>query len=250
MRLNKMYLDGALKTLSERREQNKRLENTRRSEILKKIPEYEKLEAELALTMNEVISLALDKSALTEEKVNAAFEKNQAIRQKMNDLFEKNGYPADYLEPIFTCPKCRDKGNTGSEWCECLCRLTNEMAAAELNQNAPLAKSRFDNFDLNRYPDETPKKESVSPREIMRDNFEYCKKFSEDFRGEGSGVLMMGSTGLGKTHLSLGIANVLIKKGFCVVYGSVPELIRKIQDQQFGRADGDILSLATSCDTR
>ncbi len=250
MRLNKIYLDGALRTLSERRKKNRQLEDARRSEVLEKLPEYGELEAELALTMTDVISSVLDKSG--ENDSDFALEKNRAIKKQMDELLEKNGYPADYLEPVYTCPKCKDTGNTCNEWCECLCRLTNEMAAAELNANAPLAKSRFDNFSLKCYSDKTTENSAASPLEIMKNNFEYCKRFTEEFDGKGSGILMIGGTGLGKTHLSLAIANVLIEKGFCVVYASVPELIRRIKSQ-FGKDNNDgeddsTVSLATSCD--
>lgn len=246
MRINKIYLDDALKELSDRRSRNKQLEEHRHSEVLKKLPEYEQLERTLALNMSNAISSMLDKGS-ENAGVGIALKQNQTIQQQMTELLEKNGYPADYLDPIYTCRKCKDTGNTGYEWCECLCRLTNEMAAAELNENAPLARSSFDNFDLGRYPD-TADENDASPRVIMQRNLEYCEKFADDFNGKGKGILMIGNTGLGKTHLSLAIANKVIEKGFCVVYGSVPELIRKIQNEQFNKAEGDTLSLATSGD--
>lgn len=245
MKINKLFLGDALKELSKKKNHNKQLEERRRSEVLGKIPEYEQLESSLAATVTDTISSLLDKSGVLD--IGAAFEKNHAIQQQMRELLEKNGFPADYLNPIYTCSKCKDTGNTGYEWCECLCRITNEMASAELNENAPLKRSTFEKFSLDRYSDIADEKDT-SPKRIMERNLEYCKKFAEDFNGKGNGVFMMGGTGLGKTHLSLGIANKVIEKGFCVVYGSVPELIRKIQNEQFNGADGDTLSLAVSSD--
>lgn len=245
MRINRIYLDKALEELSERRRHNERLSERRHSEIAEKLPEYVKLEDELAHTMTDAIMSVIDENA----KISAeeALNRNVSIRRQMRELLEKNGYPADYLDPVYDCRKCKDTGNVDNEWCECLCRKTNEMAAAELNENAPLDKCRFDNFSLGFYPD-TDDENSVSPQMLMRDNLDYCKKFAESFNGKGKGILITGETGLGKTHLSLAVANALIEKGFCVVYGSVPSLIRKIQDEQFGRAEGDTLSLASGCD--
>lgn len=246
MKININYLDAALKKLSDIQKQNKQLEEQRHKEIIDKLPEYENLEKSLAQTMTDVIKFVLDKSA--GDKINVAMEKNQEIQEQMRKLLENNGYPADYLDPIYTCKKCKDKGNTGNEWCDCLCKITNEMAAMDLNKSAPLMNSTFENFNLNFYSDEVSDDYSVSPKSIMQENYEYCKKYADEFTGKGKGILMVGNTGLGKTHLSLSIANVLIKKGFCVVYGSVPELIRKIQYEQFNKKEDGTITLVTSSD--
>lgn len=248
MRINKIYLEAALNELAERHINNKQLEKSRRNEILEKLPEYQDLENQLMQTVTDMISAVMDKSLPANEVSANALNKNKEIQRQMDELLERNGYPADYLDPIYTCPICKDKGNTGSDWCECLYSLTNKMAAEELNENAPLDKSRFNNFDIERYSNKTDKDNTVSSRNIMQKNFEYCELFAEQFNGKGSGILMVGNTGLGKTHLSLAIANKLIENGFCVVYGSVTELIRKINSEQFDNVEGDTMSLVKSCD--
>lgn len=245
MRVNKLFLEAAQSELAGRRKNNLELEKRRRDEILKKLPEYENLEKSLAATMRDAVNTIIINSS--GDKIEGFFKNNHVIRKQMDELLENHGYPADYLDSVYTCKLCKDTGNTGNEWCECLCRITNEMAAAELNASVPLDKCGFNNFDLNRYPEE-PVGDVDNPREMMRGNFEYCKKFAEDFTDRGSGILMIGETGLGKTHLSLSIASALIEKGFCVAYGSVPELMRRIQNEQFGRAEGDTLSLVTDSD--
>ena len=244
MRLNKLYLDKALNELSAKRERNIALEEKRRSEVYEKIPEYKKLEAALAATMTDTLSVLFNSS--TDSDIEVIFKENRDIQERMKALLENNGFPADYLDPIYSCAKCKDKGNTGYEWCECLCRLTNDLAAAELNKNAPLSRSRFDNFDVGHYPERDETK-NASPREIMQKNLEACEQFAEDFNGSGTGIFMIGATGLGKTHLSLGIANAVIEKGFCVVYISVPELIRKLLDE-INKKEDTTMSLILSCD--
>lgn len=47
----------------------------------------------------------------------------------------------------------------------------------------------------------------------------------------------MAGTGLGKTHLSLAIAGGVIKKGYGVVYGSVNNIINRLEQEHFGRSD-------------
>ena len=244
MKINKQYIDDAFNELSARKHRNKQIEDNRRSEVYKKIPEYNKLEVSLAATMSDAVSSLFGSP---DADIEAVFVKNRDIQTRMKELLESNGFPADYLDPIYTCPKCKDTGNTGNEWCECICRISNEFAAAELNRNAPLSRSRFDNFSLEHYP-EKDDANNTSPREIMKQNLEACKQFARDFNGNGNGLCMIGATGLGKTHLSLSIANAVIENGFCVVYVSVPELIRKIQDEQINKKTDTTMSLVLSSD--
>ncbi|MFR1474871.1 MAG: ATP-binding protein [Hydrogeniiclostridium mannosilyticum] len=59
----------------------------------------------------------------------------------------------------------------------------------------------------------------------------------------------MGGTGLGKTHLSLAIAGGVIKKGYGVVYGSVNNIINRLEQEHFGRSDdADTRQSLIECD--
>ena len=62
-----------------------------------------------------------------------------------------------------------------------------------------------------------------------------CMDYAKNFSFSSPNIIMMGSTGLGKTHLSLAIARAVIDKGFGVVYGSVNNLIDKLEREHFGR---------------
>ena len=64
-----------------------------------------------------------------------------------------------------------------------------------------------------------------------------CMDYAKHFSASSPNLIMMGSTGLGKTHLSLAIARVVIEKGFGVVYGSVNNLIDKLEREHFGREE-------------
>ena len=68
MRINKLYLEAALKKLSDIRYRNKQLEEQRHSEIINKIPEYEILEKTLAQTMTDIVNSMLDKTPTTNPK--------------------------------------------------------------------------------------------------------------------------------------------------------------------------------------
>lgn len=248
MALNKKYFEIAQERLSRRRMENKQLEDRRRIEIHGKIPKYCELECRLADTMTKIVSVIASKAPDAEERVRDAIKDNLAVQREMDALLTENGYPSDYLNPIFTCQRCKDTGSADGEWCGCFTKILNSAAAEDFNAHSPLRLSSFDSFRADYYPDRIDPALGKSQFEIMRDNFKDCVDFADNFNGNGYGIFMIGNTGLGKTHLSLAIADRLIKRGFCVIYGSVPELLRKLDKEQFGKSEGDTMGLATDCD--
>ncbi len=250
MPFDKRIFEAAQERLAKRRSENKRVEDLRRIEIHGKIPEYGELERRLADTMSEIFSAIANKKANSEEIVSKAMSDNMEIQKKMGDLLEQNGYPRDYPDPVYTCQKCRDKGTADGKWCECFNRLLNTVAAEELNARSPLRLSTFESFNINHYSDKekASKASPMTQREAMYNNYRECVNFAENFNGKGMGLLMIGDTGLGKTHLSLAAANRIIERGFCVIYDSAPEILRRIDKEQFGRADGDTMQLILDCD--
>lgn len=243
--MNKEYLIKAQDMLELERVKNKRIESQRRSEVLSRIPEYGRLSAELARTAGEVIEVAMMGGENRAERLNDIKKRNLEIQSQMAELLQKNGYSADYLKPIYSCTLCNDKGAVEGRWCECVKRIVVKLAADELN-NGRLCS--FEEFDLSLYSDEVVSQYGRSVREIMRDNLNDCKKYVESFSGKDSGIFMMGNTGLGKTHLSLAIAKELIKKGFSVIYNSVPEILRTLSAEQFSKNDGDSMPVVEDCD--
>lgn len=250
MPFNKAYYETARERIDYRRVINKQQEDIRRMEIHTKIPRYNELECQLADTMTKIVGALAERSENSEELVQQAIRNNSQIQKEMTQLLVANGYPANYLDPIYTCPKCKDTGIDGTQWCDCFKKILHKIAAEHLNADSPLRLSEFSTFRLDYYSDEkySNSKINKSERRIMQDNLNECISYAENFDGKGKGLLMMGATGLGKTHLSLAIANRLIERGFCVAYGSVPEIIRRLDREQFGKAEGDTMSLALECD--
>ena len=71
----------------------------------------------------------------------------------------------------------------------------------------------------------------------MKSVYESCRSYADNFGTDSNNLYFYGRTGLGKTHLSLAIANEVIKKGYNVVYGSVINFLNKLEREKFGRAD-------------
>lgn len=245
--MNDQFFSEAMDKLSERRAENQRLHEQRREEIYSRLPEYRELSLRLADTGRKLISIVMQ-GGDTSAAVAELEKENLATSGAMKHILTEAGYPEDYLQPIYTCPKCKDKGTIDGRWCGCFRRLMLEAAARELNQNSPLELSSFDTFRLEFYPEQIDPNIHVSQRRVMQHNLEYCRQYADQFTTRSENILMYGAPGLGKTHLSLAIASVVLERGYSVIYASLPQLLRIIEAETFGRSDKDSLSSVCECD--
>ncbi len=229
---NQIYIKAA-QTLEKRRKKAERIQLARKLEISEKIPEITKYEAELAQTGLAVIKgIGMGENA--EEYINQLSKINLAIQDNIKKLLSANGYSEDYLETPYTCKKCNDTGFSGGYVCECRKALLKETAKQELAAVSASAKCTFDNFDINYYPLPVDQNLGISPQSRMKSVAEYCKCYAEDFDSESESLYMHGATGLGKTHLSLAIANVVTEKGYNVIYDSAQNIFSSLEREKFG----------------
>ena len=94
----------------------------------------------------------------------------------------------------------------------------------------------FDNFILDYYS-EQPMENAIVPRQRAEKIFDTCRKYAQNFSLSSKNLIFFGGAGLGKTHLSLAIANVVINKGYNVCYGTSQNICDDLQSEQFGRTD-------------
>lgn len=164
------------------------------------------------------------------KKLNELKSANQALQAEQKELLKAAGLPENYLDVWYSCPKCLDSGYVDGVQCSCMKQLLRETAYAQLNAETPLSLSSFDTFSVEYYPEEL--------RQSMERIFLNCRTYAERFSLQSPNLIMMGNTGLGKTHLSLAIAAEVIQRGFGVVYGSVNNLMARLEKEHFGR-DGE-----------
>lgn len=248
MALKEKYYEAAHAALEARRTSNRAEERFRHMNVAKKIPEYTQLEAKLAKNSAQLVPIILAKADDTHERLEQLKNENLMIQHSMKSLLKAAGFADDYLDPVYTCKECRDEGCSNGKWCGCFMKLVYAAASRELNDQSPMKLKHFEDFDLTLYPDALDEILQCNIRTTMKQNFEECVEYAEKFNGKGRGLLMTGATGLGKTHLSLAIANRVIDRGYSVIYGSAPELLRMLDNEQFGRSNGDTMSLLTGCD--
>ncbi len=157
-------------------------------------------------------------------------EESKALRARRAELLTAYGYSPDYDEPAFECKLCNDGGYVGLKLCSCVRALVSESKYSESRLAGGLLDKNFQNFSLSYYEGEDRKK--------MESILNGCIKYSESFPKDSSaGLLFLGGTGLGKTHLSAAIANVIAGKGMSVVYESAQQIFDTCDAVRFNRMD-------------
>lgn len=206
-------------------------ENERRiREINDKIPQIREINTQIYNTGKELISLISSSRSNSDDiakKIEQLKQFNLGAQAISHQILTQNGYPADYLDMHYTCPKCHDTGYCSGKFCDCFKKLCGSLSASKLNQNAQLNLSSFDTFNLSYY-----KGDDYFTMELI---FNYAKNYAETFSDSSESILMFGRTGLGKTHLSLAIANKVLERGYSVIYDSIINILRSIEREHFSR---------------
>ena len=215
------------------RSDNKAEADRRRAEIYEKIPAAAEIDRDLRLIMAELVGTQLGRPGRTPEELAKASLDLQARRK---ELLLRSGYPEDYLEPIYSCRRCRDTGWAEDRICECLTRLYKQEQTQELAPLLRLGAESFDAFRLDWYSDETEGRRA--PREQMRRVLAVCRNWAASFGEDSPNLLFTGAPGLGKTFLSAAIAREVADRGFGVAYDTVTGLLSSFEREKFS-ADGE-----------
>ncbi|MBR0112950.1 MAG: ATP-binding protein [Clostridia bacterium] len=232
---------------AKRRADAEQIQRIRHTEITAKVPDVAKYEAELAKTGLEVVR-ALTMGEDAEKYIKGLAKQNLHIQELIGNELEKAGYPRDYLKTPYTCSVCSDTGFVEGVACECRKAMLRELNVARLEKVSPARYCRFDNFDVSLYDSTVDPRYGFSPRERMGDLFEYCRCYADDFDESSCSLYMHGATGLGKTHLSLAIANVACAKGFNVLYYPAHNLLSLLEKEKFSGNSGETEQEVLDCD--
>lgn len=235
MSYSKEVVKVAREKLYDRRMNAIRYADLRREQIYKKCPRIEEIERELS-EIGAKVSMCILKGERGSEEVEALSERSLALQEEERNLLEQNGSSSESLLPQYSCDKCSDTGYIELDGktilCDCYKKLLTDTACEQLSAVSPLKLSTFESFKLDCYSDRPDAQGRVS-RDRMSKIFNYCRNYADTFSTNSRSILMRGSTGLGKTHLSLAIANEVLQKGFSVVYVSAPDIIHKLEREHF-----------------
>lgn len=224
----------AKEIMNARRLEAERLQEMRHSQVILSCPEILKIEREIASYGAEVIK-AIGLGADAEKFVKELSVRSLEAQSKKAELLKKAGFSENYLDTPYSCPVCKDTGSHDGRYCPCYIELIQKTAREELEEKAKLSGYTFTGFDVKNYPDVEDKALGVNQRSHMTRVLSFCKSYAADFSLKSPSIIMLGSTGLGKTHLSLAIAGDVLDKGYSVFYDSAHNIMNKLENEHFGR---------------
>lgn len=217
-----MKLNEALQQKNQKRTEAMEAADLRRAELHARLPRVRQIDLMLQdIPMRTLVGESV-------EELRAESERLSAERAR---ILAAAGYDPDHDTPEFGCRDCNDGGYIGLKLCHCVKELmAQENYRASVLAGGLSAKS-FDNFSLSYYAE-------GEEREKMQKLLDACVKYTEKFPANGkSGLLFIGGTGLGKTHLSAAVANLVAQKGYSVVYESAQQIFDTIDAVRFNRLE-------------
>ncbi len=234
MAFDRLTYEKAENEIKQRRFNAENLLNSRTEEINSKIPEIAEIINTISQTSIELSKLIIRKEGNFSESFNKIKNQNLQGQAMIKQLLVHNGYPENYLEPVYICPRCKDKGYVDGDRCSCFNKLLTYFAVEKLNSEANMPECDFEHFSLNYYKGITTQN-CPDCYKKMSDNLNFCKKYADNFSLKSDSLFILGQTGVGKTHISLSIAKEVSSKGYTVAYGSLLNYLRIIEKEHFGR---------------
>lgn len=215
---------------------------TRKNQLYREIPGLAAMDREIASVGTRVMQAAISGQDV-EKAIAVMRQDHDALRLRRRKLLESFGYPGDYTDIRYRCEKCLDTGFIGTRMCSCM-REELVLLGYERSGIGHLMQTQsFATFNLAYYTGEA--------RQSMEANVRALRTFSQDFSAHrGDNWLLIGATGLGKTHLSTSVARTVIEQGWDVVYDTAQNMFSAYETERFGRngAEGIDTEKYLSCD--
>lgn len=209
-----------------------REDRRRHEEAYAKIPELRRLDGQIAALTAQAAAAAVGGAGRPLEELRRESLDLQARRA---ELLADHGWPIDWLDGAWDCPKCRDTGYVQGHVCTCLEKLYEKARVQDLSALLRLGNESFSTFDLTLYDDRPDPATGVTPRQHMENVLGVCHDYALNFRQVRSDLLFRGATGLGKTFLSACIAREVSRQGFSVVYETAGAAMTACERQRFSR---------------
>ena len=157
-----------------------------------------------------------------------------ALKEKKQELLSSYHIPADYDQPVYTCPYCEDLGTVNGEACRCYKQLKADLLFSQSPIRRQMEKENFSTFQLSLFSDTIPEGYSCSPKENMMKIRQSLEDFIRHFPS-GANLLFYGSTGVGKTFLTNCIAAELLHAQHTVAYLTATQFFELLADHEFHR---------------
>lgn len=236
----------AREILEQQRIKNEQELEKRRNILYMRSPRAKQLEQNIARTSISVAKVIF-KGGNVKEEMEKLKESNLQCQKELESIIMRCGFPKNYLDMQYKCPKCKDTGYENDRMCECMIKLCRDIEYQKLNEISPLELSSFDTFVFEYYSKEGGESsENIRMQKVLK----RCRRYAEEFSLKSASMLFQGGPGLGKTHLSLAIAKEVMNNGYGVIYISAPIIFDKIENEhfKFENSEYDMINNLTECD--
>ena len=157
-------------------------------------PEAVEIDQALGRTSMRLFAIACQPNGEDKDKQLAALRaENLSLQEARAALLQHLGLPKNYTEPQYVCHLCGDTGYTEQGMCACMKQALTYEGFRSSGIGYLIESQSFDNFSLGYYQGEDQDK--------MRQNLAIAKNYAQTFTLASGNLLLMGNTGLGKTHL-------------------------------------------------
>ena len=140
-------------------------------------------------------------------------------------LLEDYGLPADYLNPVYVCPDCRDTGYIDGRKCHCFRQAMISLLYEQSNIQEMLRTENFDALSYEYYEGEDLSR--------FKNAVDTCRNFIKNFNSDYHNLFFYGTVGTGKSFLSGCVAKELIESGHSVIYFSATGLFDLLSKNSF-----------------
>lgn len=224
-RQNLIRIKDAYKT---KRQNAIKLSEDRRRAIHAISPQIEEIDQRLSATGLKLFQAACSGGESLQERLTEVRRENEKLLQKRASLLTDMGYSADYTEVHYECSSCSDTGYLPNTYmCPCMKRALTMEGFKTSGLGTLIERQSFDNFSLDYYA------ENAENLDRMKTNLQIMREYAENFSSASSNLLLMGGTGLGKTHLSTAVARIVIERGYDVLYDTAPNIFADFEHDKF-----------------
>ena len=214
-----------MKQLHNRREAERKL-----AYVYDHIPGYRDLDDSVA-----ALSVAQGKKLLSGDE--DAMEDLRDILAELSgrkaQLLEDAGLPADYLEPVYECPDCKDTGYIDGQKCHCFKQAMITLLYEQSNIQEMLRTENFHSLSYEYYEGEDLSR--------FKNAVKTCQNFIKNFNSDYHNLFFYGTVGTGKSFLSGCVAKELIESGHSVIYFSATGLFDLLSKNSFDYKNKDEL---------
>lgn len=203
----------------------------RQMELYEKLPEVWEIDRLLAKTGMEIMAV-ISEGIDVEKRIGDIREKNEQLQRERGRILREGGYPEDYSDVRYECERCGDTGFVETKMCDCMRRALVMAGYESSGLGALIGSQSFENFSLDYYKKFDGNYDSVAW------SVQKLREFSDCFDADSyRNFLLIGGTGLGKTHLSTAVAKNVINRGYDVLYVTATGMLSDFEKKRFGNGE-------------